>query len=220
VPEWIVEAWDWLLRKEFGIRSKAPSWLQLPAMMRMTMSTPNVMRHNRPDWLAPFNFFLFPLISDLDGYPAGYDKSNFNFIIPFESDRSRWKSLRGVNLRDERILRLSTYPTLNRSTVVPETFRIILNQYLRHPDAKSLAPGRTACVWNTVGLLKRASIFAKDMIPIGKETDRHWEQGEDPSLVDFKVKEFRKNRKMAVAEITDRKDGNRLAFVTANANLV
>jgi hypothetical protein len=60
-----------------------------------------------------------------------------------------------------------------------------------------------ACVANTVGLLRRASIIAADLVPIGKETDRHWEQGEDSSLVDFKVKEFRKKR-MEVAEISDR----------------
>lgn len=40
----------------------------------------NVMQTSRPDWLAPFNFFLFPLLSDLGGYPAGFDRSNFNFI--------------------------------------------------------------------------------------------------------------------------------------------
>lgn len=66
-----------------------------------------------------------------------------------------------------------------------------------------MAPDGTACVANTVGLLRRASIIARDLVPIGKETDRHWEQGEDSSLVDFKIKEYRK--KMAVADISDRK---------------
>lgn len=65
VPVWVIEAWDWLIRRELNLKGKAPTWLDLPAMMRMTMTSPNVMRHNRPDWLAPFNFFLFPLISDL-----------------------------------------------------------------------------------------------------------------------------------------------------------
>lgn len=76
---------------------------------------------------------------------------------------------------------------------------------MRHPEAKSLAPDGTACVWNTVGLLKRPSIFAKGVVPIGKETDRHWEQGDDPSQINFKVKEFRKKKKMLVAEASERK---------------
>jgi hypothetical protein len=75
---------------------------------------------------------------------------------------------------------------------------------LRHPEAKSLAPDGTACVWNTVGLLKRASIVAGDVVPIGKETDRHWEQGEDPSLLDFRVKQFRDAKKKIVADVSDR----------------
>jgi len=35
--------------------------------------------------------------------------------------------------------------------------------------------------------------------------DRRWEQGEDHSLADFKVHEFRKTAKMVVAEPSDRK---------------
>jgi hypothetical protein len=42
-----------------------------------------------------------------------------------------------------------------------------------------------------------------------KETDRHWEQGEDPSLVDFRLHELRKRRKMEVAESSDRKTWKR-----------
>jgi hypothetical protein len=47
----------------------------------------------RPEWLGPFNLFLFPLVSpDLGGYPAGYNKSNFLFITPYESDSKKWKN--------------------------------------------------------------------------------------------------------------------------------
>src|SRR5437899_3252049 len=38
-PEWVVEAWDWLLRKELGFRPKEPNWLELPAMMQMAMTS-------------------------------------------------------------------------------------------------------------------------------------------------------------------------------------
>jgi len=62
-PEWVLEAWEYLLRKEFKFQPKKPDWLDLPAMMRMVMTSPNVMRNRRPEWLAPFNFF--PVSSDL-----------------------------------------------------------------------------------------------------------------------------------------------------------
>lgn len=53
-------------------------------------------------------------------------------------------------------------------------------------------------------MLQRAPVLAGEIVPIGKETDRRWEQGEDPSMVDFKVHEFRKSAKMVVAELSDR----------------
>jgi hypothetical protein len=191
-PVWVVEAWEWLIRRELGLSAKSPTWLSLPAMMRMTMTSPNVMRHNRPDWLAPFNFFLFPLISDLGGYPPGLDRTTFNFIVPFEPDRRKWKTLEGINLWDEEIYRIAMRPDGRLNTVVPESLRIILGQYLRHPEVKSLAPDGTPCVGSTQGLLGRTWITAREIIPVGKETDRHWEQGQDPSLLDFRLKEYRK----------------------------
>jgi len=162
------------------------------------------MRHNRPDWLAPFNFFLFPLISDLGGYPRGLDRTTFNFIVPFEPDRRKWKNLEGINLWDEEIYRIAMHPDGRRNTVVPESLRIILGQYLRHPEAKSLAPDGTRCVGSTQGLLGRTWITVRRIIPVGKETDRHWEQGEDPSLLDFRIKDWTTER-MAVAVVSDRR---------------
>jgi hypothetical protein len=53
-------------------------------------------------------------------------------------------------------------------------------------------------------LLRRASIVAGAVVPIGKETDRRWEQGDDLSLVDFTVKEFRKTAKMVITDASDR----------------
>ena len=47
---------------ELKLRSKEPPWLDLPAMMRMVVTTPNVLKNQRPEWLGPFNFFLFPLL--------------------------------------------------------------------------------------------------------------------------------------------------------------
>jgi hypothetical protein len=96
-------------------------------------------------------------------------------------------------------------PDSRRDTVVPESFRIILAQYLRHPEVKSLSPDGGVCAGSTRGLLRRASIHAGQIIPIGKESDRSWEQGEDPSMLDFKQQEWGKRSNLVVAEATDRK---------------
>ena len=175
-------------------------------MMRMALTSPNVMRERRPEWLSPFNFFLLPLLSDLGGYPAGCDRSNFKFIVPFSSNRQKWKTLTGINLCDGRNYAMEMTPSGKQNKVVPESFRIILRLYLRRPESKSLAPDETVCTAETKGLLRRASIVAGQIIPVGKETDRRWEQGEDMSLLDFRVLEYRPSGDLVAAEPTLRNE--------------
>jgi hypothetical protein len=210
-PDWVLEAWEYLLRKEFKYRAKKPDWLGLPAMMRMVMSSPNVMRNRRPEWLAPFNFFLFPIISDVGaGYPAGFDKSSFRFITPTETDRKKWKQLKGINLLDEQTYQISMVPDPSQRKVTPDSFQIILNEYLGKPELKSRAPDGKPCEAETKGLLRRAAIVAKNLIPVGKETDRHWEQGEDPSMLDSKIEIYTSSGKLVMADESERQKWSKI----------
>jgi hypothetical protein len=205
-PQWVFEAWEYLLRKALNLPSRDPNWLDLPAMMRMVVTTPNVFKHRRPEWLGPFNFFLFPLLSEtFGGYPAGFDKSNFVFITPYESDRTKWSSLKGVNLADGQSYQISMQPSLNQDKVIPESFRILLRKYLGKPEVKSLAPDGMPCTGTTRGLLQRARITAGKLVPVGKETDRRWEQGEDPSMLDSDIYVYEKRTKLVIADPSERK---------------
>jgi hypothetical protein len=203
-PLWVTEGWEYLLRKELGFPATEPTWLDLPASMRMVLTTPNVLKNRRPEWLGPFNFFLFPIISEsLGGYPPGFDRSNFLFITPMEMNRKKWPNLKGINLCDGRTYRISKLGSAKQCKVVPDSFRIILNQYLRKPEVKSLAPDGTRCTGKTQGLLRRTNILARQPIPVGKETDRRWEQGEDMSMLDFAVEHYQRKGKMVVADLSD-----------------
>jgi hypothetical protein len=86
-----------------------------------------------------------------------------------------------------------------------ESLQIILWQYLRKPEVKSLAPDGTPCVGTTQGLLRRTKIVAGQLIPVGKETDRRWEQGEDPSMLDFNIQMYNRSGKMVFADSSERK---------------
>jgi hypothetical protein len=211
-PEWVLEAWEYLIRKEFQYQVKKPDWLTLPAMMRMVMTSPNVLKNRRPDWLAPYNFFLFPILSGLEGYPVGFDRANFQFITPSESDRKKWNRLTGINLLDGRSYQISMVPDPKQRKVFPDSFQIILNQYLGKLEVKSLAPDGKACKPETEGLLGRARIVARNLIPVGKETDRHWEQGEDPSMLDPNIHTFDPSGKFAVADSSERKEWAKIGF--------
>jgi hypothetical protein len=89
--------------------------------------------------------------------------------------------------------------------VIPDSFRTVLRNYLGKPEVKSLAPDGTPCTGTTQGLLLRARIIAGKLVPVGKETDRHWEQGEDPSMLDSQVYVYEKQRKTVVADASARK---------------
>lgn len=61
------------------------------------------------------------------------------------------------------------------------------------PEAKSLGPDGKPCEFDTRGLLQRAHITANwPPIYIGKESDRHWEEDEDLSLLDSKATEYKR----------------------------
>ena len=205
-PQWVLEAWEFLLRRVLKLPSKDPNWLDLPAMMRMVVTTPNVFKQRRPEWLGPFNFFLFPMLSEtFGGYPKGFDKSNFIFITPYESDRKKWSALLGVNLVDGESYKIAMQPTMNQDKVIPDSFRILLRKYLGKPETKSLAPDGTSCSGTTRGLLQRARITAGNLVPVGKETDRRWEQGEDPSMIDSDIFVYEKRTRLVIADASERK---------------
>jgi hypothetical protein len=74
-----------------------------------------------------------------------------------------------------------------------KNFFMLLDSYQNHPEAKSLGPDGKPCEFDTRGLLQRAHIVANwPPIYIGKESDKHWEEGEDLSLLEFKAIEYRR----------------------------
>ena len=110
------------------------------------------------------------------------------------------RTLLCARLRDGQHYRMEMCPNGKQDKVVPESLRIILRLYLRRPESKSLAPDGGPCTADTEGLLGRSSVVAGEIVPVGKETDRQWEQGEDMSLVDFQILEYRADGKPALAD--------------------
>jgi len=101
-------------------------------------------------------------------------------------------------------------PNSNPQKVFPDSLQVVLNQYLGKAEVKSLAPDGTACDSKTEGLLRRAKIVARRLIPVGKETDRHWEQGEDPSMLDPKIQIYGHTGKFVVADEYERREWRKI----------
>jgi hypothetical protein len=186
---WVFEAWDFMLRQGLELQPIAPAWLDIPAMMRIVVSTPHVL--GRLNYFTrPYNFLFCPLIDAVAGYPANVDPNNFTPITAFTRDRERWSCAQCINVRDGKVYHLALRQSHELDRLIPQTFGYILQHYFHHPESKSLAPDGTPCQASTRGLLKRASIITGKLRYVGKETDRRWEPGEDLSLLTFKPIEF------------------------------
>ena len=94
--------------------------------------------------------------------------------------------------------------------VFPDSFQVILNHYLDKAEIKSLAPDGTACEPETAGVLRRAEIESRSIIPVGKETDRHWEQGEDPSMLETEMQTYGHSGKLVVADESERQEWSKI----------
>jgi hypothetical protein len=186
LPKWWWELWRFLLAVEFrqiiepdlgvlmiagrAINSETtadldgqPSWITLPAMMKMRISTPHYMDQMK-DKASPFGFVL---------HPRTRDKLNLTLLTPFSKNRAGWAHSRCTNTHDGKVYRLDE---LSRADVI--SLGDILCGYIQHPEIKSLGPDGSKCRAHTRGLLQRMTINGGLHWSIGKEVSR-FEQGKD-----------------------------------------
>jgi len=98
-----------------------------------------------------------------------------------------------INIHDPQSREYELTHEYDGRRAVPKNFFMLLESYQNHPEPKSLGPNGRPCESGTRGLLQRAHIVANwPPIYIGKESDRHWEEGEDLSLLEFKTIEYKR----------------------------
>jgi hypothetical protein len=192
VPQWIFEAWDWIIRGTLGLARKQPEWFNLPVMMKLTLSTP----HHALKTLAktpltrPYNFMMLPQIARF-GCPRNIDPNKFTLITPFSTERDKWMNSRCVNVHHQNSPIYELTNEYGGCKALTKNFFMLLDSYQNHPEAKSLGPSGDPCNFDTRGLLQRAHINANwPPVYIGKESDRHWEEGEDLSLLEFATTQY------------------------------
>ena len=201
VPQWIYEMWDYIVRGALKLNRKKPSWLNIPQMMRLTITTCNVLKM-LGEWevARPYNFLFLPMVDPTFGY-AFSRRANEKVLLvcEFSSKQKRWFDLKCVNIHSGKRYRMVDCTKENDPTsdmVFPSQFARLLIEYQEHPEAKSLAPDRGQCTGETSGLLQRAHIIAGEFRYVGKETDRKWEEGDEISVLEFKATEYGRARRV------------------------
>jgi hypothetical protein len=209
VSLWIYEMWDHIVRGALKLKRKAPSWLGIAQMMRLTITTYHVLEM-LGDWdiARPYNFLFMPMVDPTFGY-AFYRRANDKVLLvaPFSSKQERWFDMKCVNIHTGKKYRMvdctkeKNPPT---DVVFPSQFARLVIEYQEHPEAKSLAPDGTPCEADTSGLLQRTHVIARELRYIDKETDPKWGAGDDMSVLDFKTTEYgRAKRVVAETSLAD-----------------
>ncbi len=206
VPLWIYQLWDHILRCALRLPKKPPAWLDVPQMMRLTITTYNVLEM-LSEWkiARPYNFLLLPMIEPTFGVAFHRQSSEKVLLVcAFSSKQEQWFDLECVNVHNGKKYKMlncnKTNGSIPYNVVFPSQFAHLLIQYQRHPEAKSLAPDGMRCTADTRGLLKRAHVIAGEIRYVGKETDRKWEEGDAISVLEFAATEYGRKGKVLASE--------------------
>ena len=184
-PRWVVEAWERILDDHFR-QIEDPenasvlrefSVGKLPAVMRVRITTPNVLRALRrrdPGAAKPYNFALSPIL--VQPPPA------CTLVAPFSKHPEVWLTRDYTEVNSGDILKLGE--EYKGKTLQPQTLANIVWRHYLHPEDKSLAPDGERCGPSSKGLLLRRPLRAlKPFEYIGKEIERRAQEGEDISLL-------------------------------------
>jgi hypothetical protein len=104
-------------------------------------------------------------------------------IVPYWSNPEEWRKLEGIDIRNkDRRGRYRRYK-LDDPDFHPFTYAHMIEDYVRHPEAKNLGRDGKPSTEDTRGLLQRAHITAGQIRHVDKGTSSMWFQGDDLSVL-------------------------------------
>jgi hypothetical protein len=180
--EWIAMAWNNLVRKSLGMPNKPFPFEAVPAVGRVTVSSPAVMRplaklnagKQYADQIKPFNFLLTCHVKAL-GHPIGIpDPEHFHLIAPYESDSRKWLKNEWIDQYSEtgkswHITTEGYYGTREAARV--KTYGDVFTDYEFHAESKCADVNGNASGKSTVGVLQRRHVRIDQIKYIGKESN-------------------------------------------------
>jgi hypothetical protein len=177
--EWIARTWLNIVRKVLKLPTPQLPFENLPAVGRITISSPAVLRpleklnagKRYPDQIKPSNFLLTCHVKAL-GQPPEVDAERFHLIAPYESNPQRWLTIEWIDQYSGKTYRISTeghHGTRYAARV--KTYGEVLNDYEYHPESKCADVRGNICQKQTIGLLQRRHIQIRRVTFIGKESN-------------------------------------------------
>jgi hypothetical protein len=177
--EWIARVWLTMVRRALGLRTRNTRFESRPAIGRVTVSSPAVMRpfarfnegKRYVDQIKPFNFLLTCHVKQL-GHPPGADPERFHLIAPYESNPKQWLKMPWIEQYSKKTYGITTEASHgDRHTARVKTYGEVLGDYEFHPESKCADAAGNPCSKQTIGLLQRRHIRIDQIKYIGKESN-------------------------------------------------
>jgi hypothetical protein len=178
--DWIRLAWLNIIRRELGMPTEPLSFGHLPAIGRVTITSPKVMRSlsklnagkERPDKLNPFDYLLSCHVKPF-GHPRGVDPERFHLVAPYEANPTRWEKMLWTNqyTGEQYLITTKGFHGTRRKARV-KSYADVLFEYEFHPGSKSADSAGIPSGKQTLGLLQRRHVRVGRIIYIGREANR------------------------------------------------
>jgi len=176
---WIELLWRSIVANELGIPVPKIPFLDLPALTRITVSSPHILRPFMAAQIElPFKERTSPTIFMLsasvapNGHPVGADPLRFHLVSPYQPDSSRWLATNWTDLHSGHQYQASTSYPAHPYMAQIRSYRDVLSEYVAHPEPKSATTKGEPCGRKTRGLLERRRVGAQSIVCVGKETNR------------------------------------------------
>ena len=176
-----------------------PEWLDLPAMMRIPVSSPAVLGRLK-DFCKPYDFVLAPIVRDRD-FNLDEEANKPILVMRFSKNSEEWTTATYFNVRTGKACRITAKEPTSKEIVPVRPYRSVLNAYVNNAEAKFDGPdGKQCCSW-TRGMLQRTHIVAGEHRYCGKEFKRKLERGPVDHEVEFNCKVYENGRVVAGPEM-------------------
>jgi hypothetical protein len=177
--QWTAQVWLGIIRRALGLRTQKLPFENTPAVGRITVSSPAVMRpfggfnngKSYADQIKPFNFLLTSFVLPL-GHPLGADPEHFHLIRPYDTDPRKWLKDAWIDQYSGNLYRVTTdidYAEANVARV--KKYGDVILEYEFHPESKCADADGNTCDQQTIGLLKRRRVYIEYIKCIGKESN-------------------------------------------------
>jgi hypothetical protein len=185
--QWIWDAWEHILALELdgpdAARAKRKPYFDPPAMMQIAITTPALLtRFKGLSGFRPLNFMM--LAVQLMGEISNGSQSKLCLVTQFTKDRDAWRTAiyRDISTGDEYTL-YDEDASSKPGQIDAMCYGGIIERHRFHPEPKFCGPDGQPCGRNTRGLLQRRHVQIGRKIPIRKESNRRWEGGNDPAIL-------------------------------------